>query len=381
MKESALLVPLFALVLGVSCQSVETSPEKKADDSAAPVNAPANWNGSMKELRKTLTELEPYLFDTVRYEYPANRELIRGKLEKLADISAKVNHDPTVVVRDPTVKFVASQFAKHLRRATEQFNDGRRMYARYEVISVTRFCVECHTRMPGGPQNMLDRSQPFLREMPTIDRAEYLISARDFDAAYDLLLGTLEHAGATTPPGMAYDRVAKLALQIAVQFKQSTRLTRDVIKTITENPNLPYYLKERARGWKRSLEEWEKEKPTPETLWSLRKMVEDRATDIEALRALPRVLARLSAHPDSTENAELLSLAGQCYEAIDEISSLGLGQNYYEACIRAQPHSAVARGCYTRLEGSISAGYTGTGGTRVPGDVQSELRALKELAN
>ncbi len=110
-------------------------------------------------------------------------------------------------------------------------------------------------------------------------------------------------------------------------------------------------------------------------------MIESRSTDIEALRALPRVLARLNAQAEGTETAELLSLAGQCYEAIDEISSLGLGQNYYEACIRARPHSAVARGCYSRIESSISAGYTGTGGTRVPGDVQRDLRALRELAD
>lgn len=365
-------VVCLALFAATACSSVGTAPERK--DSAPP--APG-WNGSMQELRATLTELEPYLYDTHRYEEPSNQGAIRERIDKLAKIAATVNHDPTMGKRDPTVKFVASQFARNLRRAANQYGEGRRMYARFEIINVTRYCVECHTRMPGGPQLASGKTRPFFAEMPVIDRAEYLISARDFDGAFALLLEALARPA---PTGFSTDRASKLALQIAVQFRQSPPQAEQVIRTIEGNPALPQFLKERALGWKRAVKEWQNEKPVPETTWGLRKLVENRATDIEAMRALPRVLALLSAKAGTTEEADLLRLAGQCYEAIDEISSLGLGQNYFEACVRARPHSPTARSCYASLESSILMGYTGTSGTHLPEDVRQELDVLRELS-
>jgi hypothetical protein len=54
---------------------------------------------------------------------------------------------------------------------------------------------------------------------------------------------------------------------------------------------------------------------------------------------------------------------------------------YYEACVRELPHSSLAKRCYERYEQSVYVGYTGSGGTNIPDELQVILSELKKLAS
>ena len=53
---------------------------------------------------------------------------------------------------------------------------------------------------------------------------------------------------------------------------------------------------------------------------------------------------------------------------------------YYEACIRNAPHTEVSGKCYKKYEANVNFGYTGSGGTSIPEDLQTLLKELKKLA-
>jgi hypothetical protein len=57
-----------------------------------------------------------------------------------------------------------------------------------------------------------------------------------------------------------------------------------------------------------------------------------------------------------------------------------LHETYYERCIHAAAHSAISKQCFERLSDSITLGYSGSGGTRIPPEIESQLAKLKTLA-
>lgn len=363
---------LIFFFYGCGSTSVETPP-KQAENNA-------EWSGTMRSLHTTLAELEPYLFDTVRFEYPGNQEFIKEKIGRLAKESRNLQHNPTLAHRDPTVRFVASKFSKYLERAENQFNDGRKSFARSEIIKVTQFCVECHTRMQGGPEFKLGKIEEFLPQMPVMDRAEYLIASRKFDPAFELLVKKLANVKEGEPDPWKLERVAKVAMQIAIQYKQDPAMASRVVETITANAAIPFFLQEKARAWKRSIADWKLEPGKAMSMESLKKLVNDRTSDVEAMRAIPEITKRLSQGPKGEELGELLYLAGESYRTVNDISPIELSDDYQETCVREVPHSNIAVKCYKSLATSVKLGYTGTSGTHLPPAVVSELEELRLLA-
>lgn len=378
-------ISLFAgaLLIGlVSCQSADKNSDKSKAGTPAGVGVtqPSSWAGSMKGLQSNLADLEPYLIETTRFELPANQEVIQKKIDELAANASQVNHNPTLKHRDPTVQFVASQFSTHLKRASNHFRDGRKSFARYEIIKVTQFCVECHMRMQSGPEFTLGRIENFQTQMPLLDRAEYLIASRKFDGAFDLMIEKLRNARASDPEPWRLDRVAKMALQVAVQFKQDPAMADKVVKTVQENPGLPFFLKEKAKEWKKSVGAWKREKAKPKGIVEIQNLIYQRTSDVEAMRALPEILKKLSVGTEGAEASEWMFLAAESYRAINEISSIELSENYLEACIKNSPRSEIARKCFRALEGAVREGYTGSAGTFLPADATQELEELRKLA-
>jgi hypothetical protein len=53
--------------------------------------------------------------------------------------------------------------------------------------------------------------------------------------------------------------------------------------------------------------------------------------------------------------------------------------SYLEAAIRLAPQGRYAARAYALLEEEIVLGYTGSGGTRIPDDVEARLRELRDL--
>lgn len=368
---------IFVSVLGLSVFGACKGGEKKENTEAAPA---ATWSGSMQGLQKSLAELEPYLFDSQRFALPGNQEFISKKISELAEGASHVKHDPTLKHRDPTVQFVAAKFSTHLRRAGTHFKEGRTSFARYEIIKVTQFCVECHTRMQGGPEFQLGKVESFQTQMPVLDRAEYLIASRKFDAAYDLLIQKLKGARASDPEPWKLDRVAKMALQISVQYRQEAKKADRVLETIRSNPGLPYFLAEKAKDWAKSLKKWKLEAGKPMKVADIQTLLYQRDSDLDAMRAIPEILKKLQTGPQGTEAAELMFLAGEAYRAVNEVSTLELSENYFEACIHSAPKTSVSKKCFKAMEASIKEGYTGTRGTFMPADVLEDLEKLRSEA-
>jgi hypothetical protein len=335
-----------------------------------------SWSSSMRELLKTMAEIEPLLFDSSKFNDPKEKDFLQKKIHELAATSKNVKHDPTIKNQDPTVRFVASQFSQDLQSAEQSFSEGRTAYARYQLMKVTSSCVQCHTRMPNGPQYTFKKTEAFIQNMPLLDRAEFLIASRRFNEAYDFLKKGLSEGKL---PAWQLDRAAGLAMLIAVQFENDAKKAQGIVDEIQKGKTLPPFLKEKGARWQNSLKQWMNEKAEP-SLTDIKKPLESR-DEVAAMRAIPKVLIRLSKELSAKELGEALLLAGQSYEILNEISPLQLHENYYESCIHQVPHSAIAKKCFAKLENSVRIGYSGSSGTHIPLDVQAWLEQLKKKSD
>jgi Holliday junction resolvase len=377
--KSKLKVLIFAVVLvgtgflaAVGCQTGAKDPVA----APSPSGAPANWNQNMGLLQDSLAKLEPYLVDDVKFGAQANQDLLQKEIRNLANLSQKVTHNPTIISRDPTVRFVASQFSKDIQRSAESFEMGRKEFSRYQLMKVTGYCIECHTRTQQGPQFVGPHENKNLQSLSRFQKAEYLIATRYFEEALKLLEEEL--ADPTSIGFVRMEKAAKQGLAITVQYEQNPQRAFEFLRILEKSKSAPFALKDRAKIWKKSLLAWKNDKSKLQGLPLFRKLAMKKDSEVDLMRALAGLLPYLSTDLKNEELGESLYLVGLCYEGIGDLSLFSLHENFYESCIRSAPHTPWAKKCYEKLEDSIRFGYSGSGGTHIPVEVQIYLDEMKK---
>lgn len=334
---------------------------------------------SMQSLKHSLMTLRPYIFNKKIFSDAKHSQFLSENIHKMATESLNVKHDPVMLAKDPTVRFVATQFADELRRADENFKNGWTEYSRSQLIKVTGYCLECHTRLHQGPSFDVDEtSEAYVKTLPVIDQIEFMISFRQFEAAYQLAIQKLSLSGKSDDISIQSERLARLALIVSVRYMKDPAKTKKVTQIIDNSSLYPSYLKESNQLWKKSLAQWKVNEDT-HTLIQVRKLVNNRVSEIDDLRAISSLLYILVGDLNPDELGEALLLTGQSYESLNKISPLSLAENYYESCIRKATETKWAKVCYGRFSDLTILGYSGSSGTHVPKDIQMQLDELKKI--
>lgn len=353
----------------------ESAPTKVETDQA---KGPTKWDSSMQNLKRDLIELQPFIFDQRQFEDAKNKEFLAEKIHNLSEEAKSIKHNPTLLSQDPTVRFVAAQFTEDLQRADQNFSGGWTGFSRTQLMAVTGFCVECHTRMNQGPEfNSANVRPPYLVQLPLKNQVEFKIAFREYDAAFALVIKTL-YDSHSNDIRSELDQIARLGLSIAVQYKQDREKAKSLTSIIAKNKDLPLYLKKDSQQWQKSLLRWNKSEAL-KTLPDIRKFIKQRhKSEVDDMRAIAALLQYLTQDLKPNELGEALLLTGESYESLNKISFMALHENYYESCVRKVAQTIWGRKCYDKLENAVTLGYTGSGGTFVPPDVKDHLKLLKK---
>lgn len=343
-------------------------------------------------------DLMPVVMDPQNFvgsQNEAKVEKVERDLKKLIDSSKQINHDPMLTKRDPTLRFVAAAFNEDLRRAQEAFAMGKREYARYTLMNVTSYCIECHTRTSSGPSFQTPEIEKALTGLGGLERGEYLLATRQFDRALMEFEKIMKSELSEDGNLFQLDRAVRYSLAVSIKFLKSPQKALSIVKAVENAPKAPYYLKQSARSWESAINSWIAEKPATSSsgavlLANSRRLVDqgrlltgasaDRGGDVHFLRALSDLHLVLSVPQKADILGEALYLMGVAYENVRDLSVWSLHENYFESCIRQVPGTRWSSQCYRRLEESVLAGFTGSSGTRLPMDAQLRLSELKKLA-
>lgn len=386
-----LLIPA-ALLLSIGCSS---SDKQSITSGAAEPGVNSNFTVSMRELQGAMNDLLPMVVDSKEFNKIENQPKIEEKIKKLVVLSQNVVHNPATDSKDPSVQFISRAFSEDLSRSYESLKLGKRDFARYNLMNVTAYCIECHTRTSTGPSFQSDQLQAVLKNITGLEKGEFLLSTRQYDAAF-AEFGKYIDAHISSPNANIFDleKAVRYSLAISIKYQKDANKSMALVKKIKAANGVPFYLKQNAIGWEASISEWQKEKPPVSTTQGLLKASRqwvrkgqdlqsdspDRGGDIYFLRALSDLHLVLSSKLNSDELGEALFMTGLSYEAVRDLSVWTLHENYYEACIRKVPHSTWSEKCYRRLEQSIYFGFSGSSGLQVPVDMLRKLDDLKFLA-
>lgn len=351
--------------------------------------------GSMQSLRATLTELFPTVVDSEKFADPKNRKEISERLNVLNDIAGKVYHNPVKQVMDPSFAFLSEGFQSEISRAREAFTVGNTEYARYSLLNITSYCIECHTRTSSGPSFSGLVNEKTLVQLKPFEQGEYLMATRQFDAALAQFTSLLR-AQNDLYQYIQLDRALRHALAITVKYQNDPDKTGKIVEQLSHDPKVPFFLKSATPTWEKSIREWradlakKKAKDIGTQLAFAEKLVNqgkreqhldsERSGDIDLLRALASLHQIFLQPLNKDQLGRALYLTGTAYEAIRESVTWSLQDNYFESCIRRVPHSTWARKCYRAYQESMIFGFTGSSGTRIPISVQTRMTELETLA-
>ncbi len=362
----------LGIMLFVACQSSLHKKNKAAEEQPA-------FTTEMQELKRNLNTLQPYIFNSALFNDDDNKHFLAEKIHQLATSSANVKHDVRMTHSDPTLKFVATEFADELSRADKNFQDGWREYSRTQLVKVTSYCLECHVRLPQGPSFARNESEEvFTHKLPPSERIQLMLSFRQFEAAYKLVLENLSESKKEKSVNYKADHIARLGLMAAIQYMNDYNKAKKIIDVIESNPTLPDYLKRNNKFWAKSLERWPKMNNL-NNLKQIRQLITSRISEVDDMRAIGALLYLLNTSLNKNELGEALLLTGQSYEELNKVSLMSLHENYYETCVRQAPATKWAKTCLAKYTDSIVMGYSGSSGTRIPKDVRARLEELRKI--
>lgn len=383
---------VLALLLSLSCsKSKKTEPEA----TTPPPAADQGWAGKMHSLSETLSDLLPLVASRTKFNDEKNHARIEGDTRRLRQLAHGLSQEKAPIA-DPSMKMMSGLFAEDIDRALESLKTGNREYSRQILKDTTSYCIQCHTQTNNGPEFPRLDLKINLAELSPLEQAEFFAATRQFDralSAYDVVLKS-ENLAKADP--FEWEQSARAALAIIVRVKHDPKAASQLISTIESNKAISSNTKGILASWKKSVREWSNEKKpvlvSPnEKITHAEELIKraqnreefplDHSQDILYFRA-SSLLHDLLATRGRTDplSAQALYLAGVAAEATRDMNFWTLHETLYESCIHAAPHSALAMKCWTQLSDSITLGYSGSGGVRIPPDVSRRLETLKTQA-
>lgn len=346
---------LFLLPL-VECRSVQKPAEPKVA-----------WINNMHRLSTAYLELMPLVADGRAFADPALHELIQRGFIQMVQGSAETSHDPLAPSVDPVIAFSAKRFDVEMRQAYSAFSRGDQQWSRYALARAGDYCISCHTRADRGVKDFKLPWQPDLAALNPIQRVEFYLANRQYSSAALEAEKLAADEKSVRQDTRAWQTILEKVMALNVRVKKDPLAARALAERMVENRAAPNFVRRDALAWTSEIKKWQ-EKPVKyrtdkSKLLAAISLLNNPATPVfdrphTALIANLRasgLLHEILDNRQSTVYAEALFYAGLAEETLRSINLFGLGQAYFESCVRKIPHTELAERCYARLESSVRA--------------------------
>jgi len=323
----------------------------------------------------TTRQIMHRVFDAIAYLLPLSvragssgshwdRELIEQKLSALEQAADALQTH--AAGGDQAFRGLARSFRASSHDVATSFREVWPSYAYFSLMELTQHCVACHGRLPAEAQPGF--GQRLMARVDTAgfdesELAQLYVATRQFDAA----LGVLERKLLKPDGGSAIELdsggVLLDYLEIALVVQRDPLSAQSLLARFDARPDVPRYLSDRLRAWRKSLRELAPMLAGEAELAPARRLVlaADHLTraphsraraihDLVAMSLLQRYVASPALRPPA-DLAEAWYLLGVIsLRTLEPKYSVPEMEILLAASIRAAPHGPRAREAYNLLE-------------------------------
>lgn len=290
---------------------------------------------------------------------------------------------------DPGARLFGQALARDARRARELYERGRFENAEFFVQALVDDCVACHTRVPAKDSPWAEGflSKRELRELEPLERARVQVATRRFEDAMEtyeaVLLSPNERPDLLLGPLASY-------LSVAVRVQRDPERARRLLEAQLERKDLPKIPREDIKHWSDRLASVSQADLKAENLAQARAAAKradaaggypgDPRALVESLVASAQLYPLLEQPQASpADAAEIYYRLGRAELGITRGAWLPRADLFLETAIRLAPNTPVARDAFELLEEEALAGFTGSGGLRLPSEEETRLAELRHL--
>ncbi len=341
---------------------------------------------TMRELYAQLQVLLPAAVQG-SFSDPAKADAVGGALRSLERRAEFL--DDHAQGLDPGARLFGQALARDARRALLLFEQGKFENSEFFVESLVDDCVACHTRLPAvdssWAEGFVERRE--LEALDLLERAQIQVATRRFDKALDTYEAVFRSPNER--PELLLGPLADY-LSVALRVERDPTRARSLLANQLERKDLSPGPRADIQHWSDRLAE-----VTPAALEG-RTLARARAASqradaaagypgdpralIEYLVASAQLYQLIQQPQDSpADAAEIYYLLGRAELGISRAAWLPRADLFLETAIRLAPESRVARDAFALLEEETLAGYTGSGGLRLPPEEEARLAALRQL--
>lgn len=356
-----------------------------------------DWISTMRSLEKVLSGL-------LASQVQGTDAQLGVQLKELARLTQKLSTQEKLSPdADPSVHIFSKMFSSYAQQASIAFSRGNREYARGLVNGVSTYCFACHTRTSqagkvgaksiGGSLGFSLGAQ--FEKFTSFQKGRYWVAIRQFERGADEFERVVADSSFASSHLLDWEKAVRMGVALSVRtLADPDRALRIVARAEAESHSALFF-RENAAVWKQALLSWKQEgvrRPETEEGYRaewLRLMTQartrgryplDRSADVDWLRATQVLHEYLSKFSRGQYVAEAYMSLGVSYEALRGLQLEQLPEVYFESCILAQPHTALAGSCYSRLEEGVHISYSGSAGTHLPQEVKNRLVQLRKFS-
>ncbi len=347
-----------------------------------------SWNAEMQNLAKSFEDLIPLVYSENKFQNPIHKQEVESKIENFRESIHHISPEKAQQMygSDPLMLKGLENLKEISSRSLAYFQLGKTHYAQNLLKQSAKYCFQCHTRIPTGPQHLFwNKFNIDKYELEPHEKAQIYVAMRQYDQAKKTLTTFVR---STTPHDnltLLREQDIKYYLLIVIRGQSQFEEANLFISQQSKNDKLSQYFRESLNSWKKDLTSWSKKFPTvPHNLAEAKKAlgVKKQKFEISEAQFIKAIVAALMIHEglagekDAAVIAESYYYLGRIYEYFTVGGFWDLSDFYYEMCIDTQPHTEVATRCVNRLNESLVIKNSGTRGFILP---EVEMNRLKEL--
>lgn len=326
---------------------------------------PAPTADSKATLQKFADGLALLLLNLRSYQDPTpdqkNRLMIA--LKTLKGIAADVQPLLVHTGAEPVMSFISFDLFKNLLRLEAAINAGTFSYARYLLRQITHYTIPWQQGQTAKSASALQFTEP-PASLSDLDKAEYYAAIKKYEEAmlaYERVLNDKQFR--KTRPDI-WERAVENLMAITIRIRNDPHITLEMTSALRDESASSPAQKEMLLAWRNSAKAWTTEnvaqKMSGQELLTKAQQIADKGQQlsakgrnlgmIEYLRAMSLLNELAAVQPNEGIKAKGFQQAGRTSEKLQNVFIWMHADAYYEACIRARPHSAESRECMKLFE-------------------------------